>query len=81
MNEPFEIPVLYKGEHLFFPAKLLVSGYSYRIEADVKNEKIIFEPDEERHFRAIIASEKSEPAKVDPELLKVIAEAIEAIAK
>ena len=79
MNETFAIHVLYKGEELYFDATLLRSAYNFKIEVDVKNEKIIFEQDEERNFRAVIYPEKSELKKINVELLKAIVEAIEAI--
>ena len=82
MDEPFEIPVTYKGKEISFPSKLLKLGYVYKIQVNVNGQEIIFEPDEEINYRAIIDPDNPLPGKkVDLELLKSIAEAIEAIVK
>ncbi len=41
----------------------------------------MFEPDEERNYRALIAPEQVESSKIDVDLLKAIAEVIEAVVK
>ena len=82
LNDSFKIPVKYKGEDLNFPAMLLVYGYSYKIQVNVAGLEVLFEPDEERNYRAVIDPEKLEGTKkLSVELLKAIAEAIEAIVK
>lgn len=82
MNEPFEIPVYYKGKELSFSDKFVQFGYAYKIIVDVEGQEISFEPDEERNFRAVIEYEKVDLSKKnDPDLLKTIAETIEAIVK
>jgi hypothetical protein len=78
MEEEFELPVKYKGEELMFNAKLIVTGYTHKFSVDVNGQIIIFEPDEERNYRAIIDYDdigKNKP--VDIELLKQITKAIE----
>ncbi len=81
MNETFDLPVSYIGKELSFPAKLLVFGYSYKIAVDLNGIEIIFEPDEERNYRVLVDPEKLEGKKMDIELLKAIAVAIEGILK
>ncbi len=82
MNETFEIPVLYKGKELEFAAKLVVTGYTHKIVADVNGTEVSFEPDEESNYRAVIDQAKMEQIKnPDVELLKAIADSIEAIVK
>jgi hypothetical protein len=82
MDEPFEIPVHYKGQDLHFSSRLLLSGYTHKIEVDVNGNPIQFEPDEERNYRAIVDAEKVKTnQKIDIELLKAIAQAIESILK
>ncbi len=81
MYEPFEIPVIYKGKELSFPAKLLKLGYTHKIHVDVNGQDILFEPDEERNYRAIVDPEKLGSNQIDFELLKAISQAIEAIVK
>lgn len=80
MDEPFELPVLYKGGERLFPAQLHQVGYTHRIVVDVEGTEVAFEPDEERNYRAIVDPEKT-PATIPTDLLKAIAEAIESIVK
>ena len=50
------------------------------IVVDVYGQEIFFEPDEERNYRAIVEAEKI-GKQVSPELLKAIAEGIEAVVR
>ena len=80
MEEPFELPLVYKGEQLLLKASLLVTGYAHKFSVDINGQIIIFEPDEERNYRAVIPYDdigKNKP--VDIELLKDITRAIETI--
>lgn len=82
MHDSFEIPVTYKDKDYNFPATLLNYGYTIKLEVDVDNTKVLFEPDEERNWRALISFEDIQAnKKMDPELLKAIAISIEAITK
>ena len=82
MEDTFDIPVTYRGKDLTFPSKLLEFGYTYKIAVDVNGTEVLYEPDEERKYRAIIDLEKMEGMKtIDKELLKNIAGAIETIVK
>ncbi len=49
-EEPFELPVIFKGGELMLPAKLVQMGYTYKIFVTVNEQEIIFEPDEEKEF-------------------------------
>ena len=80
MDKSFEIPVVYKGQELLFKGELLVYGYSYKIQVEVNGSLILFEPDEERNFRATINSENvQDGTKIDIELLKYIGVFLEKI--
>jgi hypothetical protein len=80
MDEGFELPVLFNNVELSFPAKLLNYGYSYKLEVDIEGEKILFEPDEERNWRALTtAADLSTNKKISIDLLKAIALSIEKI--
>ncbi|MBD0331192.1 MAG: hypothetical protein ICV66_00910 [Chitinophagaceae bacterium] len=81
MDEPFELPVTYKSKELLFPALLLMLGYTHKFQVQVNGLEVLFEPDEERNYRAVIEPEQVKSSKIDVELLKAIAGAIEAIAK
>jgi len=80
MEEQFELPLVYKGEQVLLKASLLVTRYTHKFNVDVNGQNIIFEPDEERNYRAIIPYDdinKNKP--VDIQLLKEIAKAIGSI--
>lgn len=82
MNESFDLPVTYNDQELLFPARLRHLGYTHVFVVDVHGQEILFEPDEEQHYRAIIDAEKMEGRQlVDMELLKSIASTIEAVVK
>jgi len=82
MNEAFELPVQYKGVEQLFPAQLLQFGYTHKFQVDVYGTIIFFEPDEERSYRAIVeANQVNNISKIDAELIKAIAGAIEAVLK
>ena len=82
MEDTFDIPVTYKGKELLFKSKLLILGYTHKISVDVNGTEVVYEPDEERNYRALIDPEQMEGMKrIDKELLKAIAEAIESIVK
>ena len=80
MDESFDIPVVYKGQKLLFKGELLAYGYSYKIKVEVNGSIILFEPDEERNFRATINPENvQDGTKIDIELLKCIGDFLEKV--
>lgn len=82
MNELFDLPVMYKGAMVSFKAQLLVLGYTHKIRVEVQDITLLFEPDEEQNYRGVIEDEnKGGGYKLDFELLKAIAGAIEDIRK
>jgi hypothetical protein len=82
MDEAFELPVTYKGDELLFEATLVVTGYTHKFIVNVKGQEIIFEPDEERNYRAVLNYEDlMASSNIDMGLLQKIAEAIEGFVK
>lgn len=82
MEDTFDIPVTYRGKELLFKSQLLILGYTHKISVDVNGTEVLYEPDEERNYRAVIDLEKMEGMKtIEKELLKAIAGAIESIVK
>ncbi|MCU7552668.1 hypothetical protein OCK74_26345 [Chitinophagaceae bacterium LB-8] len=80
--EELIIPVIYKGKEIEFTASVLKSGYDYKFKVNVNDIDILFEPDEERNYRAIINPEFLEGRnKIDAELLQAIASTLEAAGK
>ncbi len=82
MEEQFELPVAFNKQELHFPAKLLNYGYSYKLEVDIEGTKVLFEPDEERNWRALTTPEEiNTNKKITVDLLKAIVSSIEDILK
>ena len=82
MDEEFELPVWFNNTELNLHAKLLNYGYSYKLEVDIDGTKLLFEPDEERNWRALIAyDELNANKKISADLLKAIASSIDEILK
>lgn len=80
MNEPFELPVTYKGEDLLLPAQLLNYGYTHKFKVTVNEQEVLFEPDEERVYRALVDIAYIDKMKEGTkERLQVIAEALQSL--
>ncbi|MEP7259422.1 MAG: hypothetical protein ABI687_13565 [Flavitalea sp.] len=77
MSDDFDITVTYKGKQQIFPATFSRLGYSYKIFVSVNNSEIIFEPDEERNFRAIASQDAMHNQHIDTALIKAIGEALQ----
>jgi hypothetical protein len=54
MAESFTVTVSWKNQDRSFEAELRMLGYTYKIAVIVDGIEVIFEPDEERNFRAMI---------------------------
>lgn len=82
MDDTFELPVTFRGKELLFPAQLLQLGYTYKIQVDIEGQIVLFEPDEERNFRAMIdPSQEGKGKPIDRELLQAIVDVIEDLVK
>lgn len=77
MTEPITISVPYMGAEKQIEIQLQLIGYTHRIQAIVNDVPVLFEPDEERQYRAVIAPEHWESGqKLDPVLLQAIGETL-----
>jgi len=77
MSKSFDLPVWYHGEELFFPAELMHVGYTHKIKIQINKTDIIFEPDEERNYRAVIQpTDDSKSTNIKPDLLQAIVETL-----
>jgi len=78
----YEIPdicVEHRGQTKCFPAVFNKTGYSYRITVTVNDIQVIFEPDEERQWRARL--ENNTPPKDFHELIPLIADELKELLK
>ncbi len=80
MDEYFQIPVTYQGEEFAFTSRLLMSGYTHKIEVEVNGQLVMFEPDDDQRYRALV-SEADINKKIDVGLLQAIAQVIESTRK
>ena len=72
------LPITYDGEDIELPLKMYVYGYTFRVEALIGETPVIFEPDEEGSYRALIGSGQFEKNNtLNRGLLQAIAEALE----
>lgn len=82
MGEEFKLPVVFKGKEMELVARLLNYGYSSKLEVEIEGTKVIFEPDEERIWRAVISYQDLIANKmVSKELLETVAEVIQNASK
>ena len=80
MEDSFSIDVDFKGREYSFEARLATVGYTHKFYIVINGVEVIFEPDEERNYRAISnTSEQSSMIAVDIELIKAVGEKIQSI--
>jgi hypothetical protein len=72
------LPLVYEGEDLELPLKMYTYGYTFRVEVLIGEQAVIFEPDEEGSYRALVGPEQVEKNKtLSKGLLQAIAGALE----
>ena len=80
MDEPFSIMVIYQGHEYSFEARLATIGYTYKFYVMINGMEVIYEPDEERNYRAILNDIGQGAIKdSDIELIKAVGDKIELI--
>ena len=82
MEDEFILPVSFEGKELELPARLLRYGYTVKIEVEIDGTPVVFEPDEERNWRAVMGFEDLVAGKkVKKELVEVVAGVIGELTK
>lgn len=80
--DEFELAINFKGKDLLLLVALLNYGSSYKLNVEVEGTKVLFEPDEERNWRALISYEDVQAnKKLDTDLLELIAKELDSILK
>ncbi len=78
MSENFELPLWYNGKEIMLPAEFQPWGYTHRITVYVEDFPFVFEPDEEKKYRAIIIGQDRKKAeRIDQHLLQAIVETLQ----
>jgi hypothetical protein len=80
MNELFTITVSYLGEEHSFEARLITVGYGHKFFVMINGIEVIYEPDEERNYRAILnEADRAKVKESDAGLIKAVGDKIQAI--
>ena len=78
MSESFTLTVHYKGEERSFDSELRVMGYTHKIAVNIDGTEVLFEPDEERNYRAVLSEKDINKKDIDAQLIGLIAAELEA---
>ncbi len=72
MDETFTLVVNYKGKEYQVDGELRVFGYTHKIAIKFEGREILFEPDEERNYRAVMPGYDVSKADIDIGMIQVI---------
>jgi len=72
MAESFILFVNYKGKEYQLNSELRIFGYTHKIAVNLEGDQILFEPDEERNYRAVIPNYVSSKTEIDIDLIQAI---------
>lgn len=78
--ENFDLDIEHDGETKTFHGTFGKYGWSYRFTVDVDGTEVIFEPDEERNFRAIVPNARLDNSRLK-ELVELIGRELEKLLK
>jgi hypothetical protein len=79
MDGSFFISVEYKGKEYEFETSVVSTGYTHKFHVIVNGIDVLFEPDEERKYRAVIDTENMSRIKEnDLALIRLVGEQIDA---
>ena len=78
MGEPLTIHIVHKGKDLYLESELLRLGYTHKFQVMVQGVPVLFEPDEDGSYRAVLPDPFDEKTRrnIDPSLLQTIAETL-----
>lgn len=80
MDESYTITVQYKAATYNFEARLDTAGYIPRFYVLINGLEVVYEPDEDRNYRAILHESALRSVKEqDVELIKAVGEKIESL--
>jgi len=80
MEDSFSIDIDYRGKELNFEARLVAFGYTHRFYVIINGIEVVYEPDDERNYRAILDEANQAIVKdKDIELIRAVGERLQAI--
>lgn len=78
MDEPFTISILYQGDESEYEARLVTLGYTHKFFVMINGMEVIYEPDEDRNYRAILnEADQAKGKDTDVELIKAVGDKIQ----
>jgi hypothetical protein len=54
----------HQGKDYNFPARLLSYGYTIKLEIEIEGNTVLFEPDEERNWKAMLVSKDTSNPRI-----------------
>ena len=78
MDETFTLVINYKGKEYQVEGELRIFGYTHKIAINFEGREILFEPDEERNYRAVMPRYDGSMAEIDIELVQAISKELAA---
>ena len=80
MPESFDLPVTFNGQEWLLPAEFMTMGYTHRIKITVDGVALLFEPDEEKNYRALLENTEKDGLKApDREFVQKISETLHSL--
>ena len=73
MDGSFTLLVNYNGKEYQVESELRIFGYTHKIAINFEGREILFEPDEERNYRAVMPGYDDSKAEIDIGFLQAIA--------
>ena len=78
MDGSFTLVVNYKGKEYQVEGELCIFGYTHKIAINFEGREILFEPDEERNYRAVMPGYDSSKTEIDIGLVQAISKELAA---
>ena len=78
MDGSFTLVVNYKGKEYQVEGELSIFGYTHKIAINFEGREILFEPDEERNYRAVMPGYDSSKTEIDIGLVQAISKELAA---
>ena len=80
MDNGFTITVEFRGSECSFEGQVLPMGYTHKICVFINNLEVMYEPDEERNYRALLnEADQSKVRQADMELIALVGNDIAAV--
>ena len=74
------IDVEYRGSVFSFNVKLATTGYAHNFHVLINNIEVVYEPDEERNYRAVVNADIAPTLKGnDRDLIQLVCEKLDAL--